>query len=108
MSLKEFDYYWNISLIKNNLELRRFILSREDTKTFIKVQSVVIIIKSRVLANWLASRVVKCLIDPAEALSVWRELTFNDALKLKSSDETNCYGLIRDDLLKLSAEELGC
>lgn len=107
MSLEEFDYYWSISIMKDNESVRRFILSSEDTKKFIGVQSVLLLIKSRVLANWLTSKVEKGFISTTEALRRWKELTLDDAMRLKTSDETNCYGLIREDLLKLITREQG-
>lgn len=107
MSLEEFDYYWNISIMRDNEIIKRFILSNEDTKRFIGSRSVLSLIRSRVLANWLISKIEKGLLLTPEALDRWKELTLADAMKLKTSDETNCYGLIREDFQKLITRERG-
>ncbi len=64
----------------------------------LKEFSIKFIIRARVLANYLITKISSGEIAVRDALQQWRVWTFEDAIKLKTWDETNLYLLIQRDI----------
>ncbi len=92
------DLLLRVSLSRSTPELRTLLVSFEGTSNLLKEPSVKFIIRVRVLANYFISKIGGGDVTVRDALLQWKAWTFEDAMKLKTWDETNLYLLIQRDL----------
>lgn len=92
------DLSLSASLCSSTQELRALLTGSKEVAGLLKVFSVRFIIRARVLANYFISKIGSGDIAVREALSQWKAWTFEDAMKLKTWDETNLYLLIQRDI----------
>lgn len=92
------DLLLGISLCRSTQELRTLLAGSEGTSSLLKEFSVKFIIRARVLANYFISKIGSGDVSVRDALLQWKTWTFEDAMKLKTWDETNLYLLIQRDL----------
>lgn len=92
------DLLLTLSLCRDTSELRSRLVASRETGTLLKIFSVRFIIRARVLANYFISKISSGDIPVREALLQWKTWTFEDAMKLKTWDETSMYLLIQRDI----------
>ena len=92
------DLLLRVSLSRSIPELRALLVGYGEAASLLKEPSVKFIIRARVLANYFISKIGSGDVTVRDALLRWKAWTFEDAMKLKTWDETNLYLLIQRDL----------